>query len=75
MVKGDAEKRRERIAEAFTKKYKVGDIAFCPLYGKMELIKINDKTAVGIQINERGNPILYGGKVSPITVQKYLFSV
>ncbi len=77
MTKGDAQKRRDRIAGEFDKKYRVGDVAFCPIYGKLELIKINKKTAVGIQLNEKGNPIIYRGKSepTPITVEKYLFIV
>lgn len=75
MVKGDADKRKQMIADKFTKQHKVGDIAFCYVYGLCKIAKMNKNTATCYQVDKTGTPIPIRGKVFPITIEKYLFKV
>jgi hypothetical protein len=82
MAKGDAELGRQRTADAFTKKYKVGDIAFSPIYRHCKILKMNKNTVSCIQVDELGHPIVYKTSAfksnqnqKPMVVEKYLFTV
>jgi hypothetical protein len=82
MTKGDAERGRQMRAEAFTKKYKVGDIVFSPIYRHCKILKMNAKTVSVIQVDEKGKPLEWktsmpgGSRQSrPMLVEKYLFTV
>lgn len=79
--KGDAEKARQAKIEAFTRKYKVGDIIFSPIYRHCKILKMNDKTVAVMQVDEHGHQtemskqIRGGAGVRPLLVEKYLFTV
>lgn len=77
--KGDAEKARQTKVEAFSRKYKVGDIVFSPIYRECKIVKMNDKTVLVLQVDEHGHPLTNVGyikaKQKPMVVQKYLFTV
>ena len=84
MVKGDAEKKTQLKVDAFTRKYKVGDIAFSPIYRHCKILKINKKTVAVMQVDEKGNETEISksirekvrGKIAkPLLVEKYLFDV
>jgi len=76
--KGDADKKWQAISDAFTRKYKVGDIVFSPLYRHCKIIKMNAKTVGVIQVDEHGNQVVYKNSIfkpKPLVVEKYLFTV
>lgn len=82
MAKGDAEKGRQMRVDAFSKKYKAGDIAFSPIYRHCKILKMNKNTVSCIQVDEQGKPIEYktsifksNQKQKPMLVEKYLFTV
>jgi hypothetical protein len=82
MAKGDAELGRQRTTDAFSKKYKVGDIAFSPIYRHCKILKMNKNTVSCIQVDENGKPVEYktsvfksNQKQKPMVVEKYLFTV
>lgn len=82
MVKGDAARRDQARADSFTAKYKVGDIAYSPVYRHCKIIKMNKKTVECIQVDEKGTSIEFKTSVfknnmiaKPILIEKYLFTV
>jgi len=77
MVKGDAARKKREIAEEFTRRYKVGDIAFCPIYGHMKILKMNPKTVVVLQVDENGKPNTNNPDRirNQLLVEKHLFTL
>jgi hypothetical protein len=75
MTKGDADKKKQMIADKFTSQHKAGDIVFCYVYNYCKVLKVNKNTATCIQTDQKGNPIPIRGKVTPIVIEKYLFKV
>lgn len=75
MVKGDSDRKKQIISDKFTAQYKVGDIAFCYVYGKCKIQKMNKNTATCIQVDHEGEPFPVRGKVIPIVIEKHMFKV
>ena len=78
LFKGDAEKGRQAKIEAFSRKYKKGDIVFSPIYRECRIVKMNAKTVAVVQVDAQGNPIVYKNSIfkpKPLVVEKYLFTV
>jgi hypothetical protein len=73
MTKGDAARNHQRRRDEFTKKYKVGDIAFSPIYGIVKIIKMNKITATCHQVNKDGTSRSLLGKDRMINIDKGYF--
>jgi len=74
MTKGDADRNRQRRRDAFTQKYKNGDIAFSPIYKLVRIMKINKTTATCHQINKDGTSRSLLGKDRMINIDKSYFT-
>ena len=75
MVKGDAEKRTLKKRETFDKLFKVGDLAFSPIYGLVEIRKINKNTASCHQVNPDKTSRSLIGKDRLINIDKSYFKM
>ena len=76
MAKGDAEKVRNAKIQAFTEKYKEGDVVFSPLYQRCRILKMNKKTISCVQVDEKGKELMHRGREqTPMLVDKHLFNV